>query len=69
MSVRGCAIISSDYKTRGSLGLLSFVLGASDYDDFVSRVYYVERITLQNVLGILVLFAGIWLVNREGETG
>lgn len=41
------AIISSDYKTRGSLGLLSFVLGASDYDDFVSRVYYVERITLQ----------------------
>ena len=41
------AIVSSDYKTHGTLGLLSFILGATSYDDFVSRMYYVERITIQ----------------------
>ena len=34
-----------------------------------AALFFRERISLQNVLGILILFAGIWMVNREGETG
>ena len=41
------AIIANDYKTRGELGLMNFILGATDYEDLVSRIYYVERVSLQ----------------------
>ena len=40
-------IIANDYKTRGDVGLMNFILGATDYEDLVSRIYYVERVSLQ----------------------
>jgi len=40
-------IIANDYKTQGNLGLIGFVLGATDYEDFVSRIYYVGRVSEQ----------------------
>ena len=39
------------------------------FTDFGFNELKLHRISLQNVLGILILFAGIWMVNREGETG
>ena len=30
-----------------------------------AALFFRERISLQNVLGILILFAGIWMVNRD----
>ena len=40
-------LIASDYKNHGNLGVLSFCLGATDFDDLVSRVYYAERVSEQ----------------------
>lgn len=40
-------IIANDYKSQGELGLLEFVLGASDYDDLIARIHYAERVMRQ----------------------
>lgn len=40
-------LIANDYKNHGNVGILSFCLGATDFEDLVSRVYYAERISEQ----------------------
>lgn len=50
-------IIANDYKTRGELGLMNFILGATDYEDLVSRIYYVERVSLQKQKSVEELVA------------
>ena len=38
-------LIASDYKNHGNVGVLSFCLGATNFEDLVSRVYYADRIS------------------------
>lgn len=40
-------LIVNDYKNSGDLGLFAFILGAKDFEDLVSRVYYTDRISMQ----------------------
>ena len=50
-------IIANDYKNQGDLGLFAFILGASDYDDLVSRLYYAEHVTKQKQRSLDTLHA------------
>lgn len=42
-------LVANDYKNHGNVGILSFCLGATSFDDLVSRVYYAERISEQKI--------------------